>query len=149
MQPMFSLLSYRELAHATSVNAGTLKRWRHEGMPAQVRGPHVLFDLNEVQAWIDKRRSEPNKHRRLRNCTFNRRSFIYFGMAADRVKIGWTSDPDRRAYEVDIKLLAMVSGGKPLEAMFHRAFASDHIEGEWFRPSNGLMAFIKLIAEEP
>lgn len=138
------MLTYKALSVATGVNAGTLKRWRHEGMPANdLSGGRVRFVLEDVSAWIERRRNEPVKLRRLRAVTFDRASLIYFARASDGlVKIGWTSNQTRRADELDIDIMATIDGDKRVEAAFHRCFADDHVDGEWFRPSQRLLAFI-------
>lgn len=143
------LLTYKALAEEMGVRKGTLKRWRHEGMPAHtLEGGRIRFERAEVDAWIALRRADPNKLRRLRDVTFRRRAVVYFGTSPDGlIKIGWSSDYERRCDELGIEVLATVDGDKHLEGSFHRVFATDHVEDEWFRPSLRLRAFIdKLIA---
>lgn len=138
------LLTYDELARDTGVVKGTLKRWKHEGMPCQIlEGGRVRFERAAVDAWIKGRRSDPNKLRRLRSVTFRRRAVVYFALGeTGLIKIGWSSDATRREHEVDVEVLASIDGDKNLEASFHRAFSADHVEGEWFQPSARLRAFI-------
>lgn len=138
------LLTYRELATELGVNRGTLKRWKHEGMPAHLQGERVLFDVNEVRTWIAARRSDPVKLRRLRGCTFSRRAVVYFGVGPDGLyKIGWSSDARRRGGEEDFEVLATLPGDKRIEALFHATFATERVDGsEWFRPSPRLAAFV-------
>ena len=141
---MSALLSYQQLSAELDVKRGTLKRWKHDGMPARVlEGGRVRFDRSEVGEWIVRRQTEPNKLRRLRKCTFGRSAVVYFGRGrGGLVKIGWSSDADRREAEVDCEIAATVVGDKNLEGSFHRVFAADHVEGEWFRPSPRLLGFI-------
>lgn len=140
-----AFIDYRELAAATGVKRGTLKRWKHEGMPAHQFGERVRFLLSEVKSWIAARRADPVKVRRIRDCTFDRESVVYFGIMADGTyKIGWTSDTKRRAYEEDFTPLASLPGDKRIESLFHEVFRADRIDGERerFRPSPRLTAFV-------
>jgi len=52
-----------------------------------------------------------------------------------------TSCPDK------LYLLATTPGNAATEARIHRAFADQHIRGEWFRPSTDMLFLIALAAE--
>ena len=137
------MLSYNELSDATGVKRGTLKRWKHDGMPSHVVGERVRFDVAEVTEWIASRNADPVKLRRLRSCTFKRDAVVYFARGPrGLIKIGFTSDAERRAAEIGVEVLATVAGDKLLEAAFHRVFADEWEQGEWFAPSTRLVAFI-------
>lgn len=69
---------------------------------------------------------------------------IYFAQAegTDRVKIGFTSgDPAKRVSELQtgcpykLRLLASVDGSEQDEGNWHKQFAADREQGEWFRMS--------------
>jgi len=137
-------LTYRQLSTVLDVNVGTLKRWRHEGMPASISSrTAVRFELPAVNAWIAMRRADPNALRRLRSVSFGRASVVYFAAAANGlIKIGFTSDVHRRESELGLEVLATLPGDKRIEALIQRAFAADHIEEEYFAPSPRLMAFV-------
>jgi hypothetical protein len=73
------------------------------------------------------------------------RGYVYAVQRPDGlVKIGWTTDPDTRLealgfthrwlYEV-----AVFPGTRADEAELHRRWADQREEGEWFRPSDGML----------
>ena len=76
---------------------------------------------------------------------------IYFIQCeTGEIKIGYTAgDPATRLAALAIgcphklTLLAAFEGGPEHEAALHRLFAADRIRGEWFRPSDALMAIIR------
>lgn len=141
------LLTYAEMACRLGAKSGTLKRWKHEGMPhvALPAGRIRLIEA-DVRAWIAMRRSNPNKVARLRGVSFARQSFIYFGHGENGlIKIGWTSNTERRATEIECEIVATLPGDKRIEALFHKAFAEDRVEGEWFAPSDRLRAFVDFL----
>ena len=144
-----SLLTYQQLSDATGVVVGTLKRWKHEGMPAHsLPANGVRFDLAEAKAWIAARRADPTPLRRLRPCTFDRVAVVYFGFTPDGdVKIGWTSYTRERQRKLGFEIVAVVPGDKRIEASFHRFFADEHIEGELFRASERLTSFVYGLAD--
>lgn len=143
-----SLLTYRELSVELGVNRGTLKRWKSEGMPCHKTHEYVRFDLAEATAWIAAKRAHPNKFRRIRDCTFDRKAVVYFGVRDDGLyKIGWTSDVRRRSWEENFETLATLPGDKRIERLFQRAFQDDLVEGEWYSPSERLTAFVAGLAE--
>jgi hypothetical protein len=79
---------------------------------------------------------------------------VYFLQAepGDPVKIGYAKDRagvERRlraaqlGHPAALRVLAIMDGGRVLEAELHRRFANDRIYGEWFRPSPGLLGLIR------
>lgn len=71
---------------------------------------------------------------------------IYFVQAASGpIKIGFSTNPPSRvetlrtAHHEELTLLGTIAGDPGREAFWHRAFAGDHIRGEWFRPSAALL----------
>lgn len=76
-------------------------------------------------------------------------SIVYFiKNASGLVKIGWTSDIDRRvkfiarAEQSELEVLATIPGGANLERKLHIRFAADRIRGEWFTLSPDIKGFI-------
>lgn len=77
---------------------------------------------------------------------------IYFIQAEviGRIKIGYTSKGrlEKRisalntASPVPLKLLCVIPGRPELERRLHRRFRSCRVKGEWFLPSDRLVAFI-------
>lgn len=74
---------------------------------------------------------------------------VYFASRDSLIKIGTSRDPHHRTRALDSYLLATAPGSFEEERTLHEWFASDHVYGEWFRPSLALLALIDgLIAEE-
>lgn len=80
-------------------------------------------------------------------------SWVYFIQAKDggAVKIGRSVNPQERlsglqtAHPTELRILTKIPGGNTVERSFHALFAADRIrpDGEWFRPSTQLMAFVR------
>ncbi len=78
---------------------------------------------------------------------------IYFlqGKLTNKIKIGFTADtnPRRRlscckTYNPDkLVLLGVMAGTIEDEQALHERFGQHHVQGEWFRPHEELLAFIK------
>lgn len=74
--------------------------------------------------------------------------FVYFMEMGDFIKIGWSTWPESRRADLqtsnpyDIKLLGAFPGSIHSEAGLHTMFASLRGRGEWFRKSDGLLAYI-------
>lgn len=66
------------------------------------------------------------------------RSFVYFALAGNRVKIGHSKDPRRRIATLKtgtpqkVRIYYATPGGKQLERSLHEMFADDRVNGEWF-----------------
>lgn len=76
-------------------------------------------------------------------------SFVYFiGASSGPVKIGVTRDIHARlkklqtAYPKRLQVLALIKGGKELEAMIHQRFADRRRFGEWFARNPEMTALI-------
>lgn len=67
---------------------------------------------------------------------------VYFARRLDRIKIGFSHDVEGRMKALHCTLLATVPGGRAEEAEMHQRFASGRDTGEWFRPTEELLAFI-------
>lgn len=130
--------SYGEFAAKVGVPMGTIKRWVHEGMPTERIGPRVYVVTPLAIDWVCEHRPTAG----------HRSGVVYFAEARGMVKIGFSSDTSRRMYEVDARLLATVPGSIALERAVHRLFADDRVDGEWFRPSQAIQAFIAALSAE-
>jgi hypothetical protein len=76
--------------------------------------------------------------------------FIYaIGNADGLVKIGFSSDPERRFCKVrsdtasPCHLMGYVRGSRDDEASLHSILQSERVHGEWYRQGDGVKAFIK------
>ncbi len=137
-------VGYRQFADRLGVPYGTVKRWATEGLPIRRSIHHRSnqIPLTEGLAWVESHRGK--------SVSFNRSSTIYFAQRQTdgAVKIGWTSDVERRLRElrkenrVAVVLLAAFPGDKPDEGRMHLRFAADRIDGEWFRASPSLMSLV-------
>lgn len=78
---------------------------------------------------------------------------VYFircdpGNGTGPIKIGWTASIEtrmrtlQRSNPYPLTLLGVVPGDASLEHQIHEAFASARIQGEWFRSTPELLAFI-------
>jgi hypothetical protein len=77
-------------------------------------------------------------------------SRVYFIAAARRaIKIGVSDTPEERLRELQtahfesLVLLGTMPGHRDTEWYLHKDFATEHLRGEWFRPSRRLLSFIK------
>lgn len=137
-------------AEEVGVAHGTIKRWLHDGMPADRsrKDRHTWIDPVAAKAWIAER------FKGRKTVAFNRRGFVYFVEREDgAIKIGWSSDVMRRVFEIRkdngaaAQLLACYPGDKPDELRLHGVFAPLLIGDEWFRPEADLLAFIDAFKE--
>jgi len=82
---------------------------------------------------------------------------IYFirDSASGRVKIGYTENPWKRLSELqvaspsDLDLLAACEGDRVSEADLHQRFSASRVRGEWFLPTQDLMAHVATIPTFP
>jgi hypothetical protein len=76
--------------------------------------------------------------------------FVYFVRLGDGgpIKIGFAIDPPRRIRALQIAnhrrlvLIGVMAANPRVERAIHQAFQTTGISGEWFRPSQRLLAFI-------
>lgn len=138
-------MNCKRLAEYLGVAHGTVKRWRHEGLPCiPDRGDgHVWIDPVAAQAWLKER------FKGRKTIAFERSSLVYFAEREDGViKIGFTSDVGRRLSELRKKyrstmdLLACYPGSKPDELALHERFAPYALGDELFEPAPELLEFI-------
>lgn len=86
----------------------------------------------------------------------NRPSYVYFIQSgeAGNIKIGISTNPRSRLAKMQtdtpepIRLLRLVPGDRQRELSFHGAFEEDRANGEWFRPSPGLLTLIATLKYE-
>lgn len=88
------------------------------------------------------------------DCRICRRSrmtmHVYFIQQCKRgpIKIGIAADPKRRLEGLQtgnpqpLRLLGFFAGGRAAERLLHDRFRTDHIRGEWFAPSEELLALV-------
>jgi len=86
----------------------------------------------------------------------NTTSFAYFVQKGDAgpVKIGYTANIKRRMQSLkqehgkDCVLRATRPGGRHRECAYHFQFCEDCIEGEWFHPTDAILAEIERLNNE-
>lgn len=140
-------MNAKQYAERLGIPHGTVKRWRHEGLPGRIKNRRVEIDIAAADTWV--------KEHHPRSIAFDRSSVIYVvSRGSDgAVKIGWTSDVERRVRELrkethdTIAILAMLPGDKPNELRLHARFAAERIDGEWFRRSSAIDAFLDALRE--
>lgn len=75
-------------------------------------------------------------------------SFLYFVLAGESVKIGYSTSFVGRAADAASSVPApptiavVVPGSRKDEAALHKLFAPDRLQGEWFRATNKLLDFM-------
>ncbi len=134
--------SLAEFARALSVKVGTVKRWRHEGLPSgRLTTGEVVISPVHALPWI-RERARPS--------TFAKRCVVYFAKSAEAtlatghepIKIGSSVNPVDRLRKMDVEILATVPGDKRTELAFHALFADASVGNEWFRPVPELLNLI-------
>lgn len=133
------LVSTADFARRIGVKTGTVKRWIHEGMPRLKTGTRrVRLPLASARSWAERHHG--------RSVAFRRKGAVYFGIhASGAVKIGFSSDVDRRAFEVDARVIARVPGDIRMERMMHGRFADHRVEGELYRNEGAIAAFLQFL----
>jgi hypothetical protein len=107
------------------------------------------------QKEIDAQR-EIERKQRLAKTRVGRRSlgwdgYIYFiqGASGGAIKIGHSMDPVKRlkdlqtSYPDDLVLLLMIAGSEADERALHELLAASRLKGEWFSPSDEVLAQIE------
>ncbi|MGW5197350.1 GIY-YIG nuclease family protein [Streptomyces spiralis] len=74
--------------------------------------------------------------------------WVYFMRRERLIKIGTTTDLQRRARELNATVLARCVGSYSEEARLHAKFAALRRHGEWFEPAPELMDLINAIRAE-
>lgn len=75
-------------------------------------------------------------------------TFVYIAERENRLKIGFSAAPRRRAHQLHAELLCYFPGDLAAERALHHRFEADRIAGEWFRPSPALRAFVAEMQED-
>jgi excisionase family DNA binding protein len=122
---------------------------RRHGLPAyQFTSSTYRFSRTAVLAW--RRRSPEAKRIRIAANRSKRQSFVYFAQAeSGPIKVGVSKSPNQRIAEIQtgnserVRLLGVVVGDRKTERAVHAQFASLRLHGEWFRPAEELLEFIK------
>lgn len=81
---------------------------------------------------------------------------VYFIQASKtgHIKIGYSRSPQQRLAALQIanpeglELLGSIHGDERLEAILHAEFADARVSGEWFEPTDSLLAFIQDALDE-
>lgn len=79
--------------------------------------------------------------------------YIYFieNLFNSEIKLGVSSDIDTRLKQISsdikspVKLIKLINGDEQKEKELHKRFSNDRVHGEWFKPSDELLDFIKII----
>lgn len=91
----------------------------------------------------------PNCTRKKRFNTVTDSHRVYFATRPDGlIKIGYTKDLKQRMRMLGVELIATVRGGRALESALHHRFARSRVEGEWFKPTDDLLAYINTDADK-
>lgn len=119
-------------------------------------GPVVLsarFNCGASPIGVDLGDDASLGSRRCHRCDFDGtfaptgERFVYYAQAEDAlIKIGISANVPQRAYALKARVLAVEPGTYMVEKARHKAFDADRVRGEWFRPSEQLMAHIAALA---
>ena len=84
-----------------------------------------------------------------------REGLVYFIQSADgHVKIGWAKSPSSRLREIQVgsphrlRLVAVMRGGRQVEAALHSMLAEFRTLGEWFAPSPKVLECVRQVRLE-
>jgi hypothetical protein len=70
-----------------------------------------------------------------------RLGWVYFVRFGDRVKVGYTTNPDQRLVAVpNDEVIGLIPGTRDDEAAWHELLADRHVTGEWFNADAELLA---------
>ena len=74
---------------------------------------------------------------------------VYFAQrAADGlIKIGCSRSVNVRMQNIRAKLIGAVPGDRAIEVLFHKRFAHLRVRGEWFKPGDDLLHYIRTEAQ--
>lgn len=114
----------------------------YEGAPLPICARHYLVIARDYEAQLFR---SPSRDAPMPEVdTPARREYVYFIRFRDAIKIGVSHDVPRRLKELPWgEVLAVVPGSHWLERDWHRRFAGQRINGEWFKVTDGLLEAIK------
>lgn len=75
--------------------------------------------------------------------------FVYFVHNGEHVKIGWSKDWKGRLRTLQtsnpakLKIMLVIVGSRADEGDLHAEFQADRVRGEWYRPTQQIVAFIE------
>jgi hypothetical protein len=99
--------------------------------------------------------SRLTEHRKaVRGAAAKQKSWVYFAVRADTVKIGVSVQPDKRlrtlerANGVRFDRTVVVPGTRTLEQQYHRRFAEHRLEGEWFKLDREIVTEMNRLSNE-
>lgn len=81
--------------------------------------------------------------------TDDRYTYVYFIACRSAIKIGYTGKIEQRVTGIQmlspdpVRAVALLVGGKQLEAALHARFSAYRIHGEWFRNEGALAALLE------
>lgn len=74
---------------------------------------------------------------------------VYIARRLGAIKIGYTTNVQRRMAELGTTLLVAIPGSRDLEAALHRRFRQHRIAYEWFGPTPELLDFVERLRAVP
>jgi hypothetical protein len=103
----------------------------------------------EAEANVARWRAEETERR----SRIKGKSHVYFIQQGDSgaIKIGCSKNPSQRlaglqtGHSEPLRLLTCAVGSQAQERALHDRFAHLRVSGEWFRPADDLMAYIRLV----
>lgn len=124
------------LAAHICVSAATVDNWVRQGIlpPPRKRGGKLMWKWAEVDRYL--------------------RGQIYFVDGGDLIKIGFTTNMDRRMKALQahspcrLRIILVVQGSRIREAALHEKFAHLRMHGEWFKADLELHNFIRSLEGE-
>ena len=72
------------------------------------------------------------------------KDYVYLMTCPERFKIGFSTDPHarrtslRHQTKLDLRLVALIDGGRALEKQVMRFFGAYRLDGEWFAPTQDI-----------
>jgi hypothetical protein len=164
------LMKYRKDDRFWSIFINEVKKWslkkgdpRWEELNNRVSKRSPLPSLKDTLEKKEKQRKleeEQNRKRNYLRSIFGKdigykdlNSFVYFiqGESGGAIKIGITQDIKKRiagmqtGHPDTVIELAIIPGDTFMESYIHEMFKEYRLRGEWFKPSEAILVFIKMI----
>lgn len=102
-----------------------------------------------AQQALDEKAKEERRQRADRE---RKHGHVYFLRIGDRVKIGFSTDPDRRIRNLETQggsradEVVTRRGSRALEAKLHRQFEHLRLDGEWFTMDDGIRQMMDMLS---